>query len=153
MSQSHYIEITIPALPPGINQTYLIRRDGGLALTNEARAWDKVAALIVGTEAGKFNFEPDLTADYQIIVRWWGGRHDADAHLKLVQDCITRKLGFDDRQIKTCVIQRCPPDWGGSDPEGVEIYLFKAIETDWINDLCAEGWTQSLTESQRRNYD
>jgi Holliday junction resolvase RusA-like endonuclease len=144
MSQSDYIEIVIPLLPPGINRTYQIVKRGrtarGLALTREARKWDKDAALIVGATAARFEFEPDLTASYQIVIRWWGGSHDVDAHLKLVQDCVTRKLAFDDCQIKSCVIERCPPDWGEADsePEGVQVHLFKALERDWISSLLYE---------------
>jgi Holliday junction resolvase RusA-like endonuclease len=143
MSQSDYIEMVIPLLPPGINQTYQIikrRTTPGLALTRKARRWDKDAALIIGVAGGRFEFEPDLAADYQIVIRWWGGKHDADAHLKLVQDCVTRKLGFDDRQIKSCVIERCPPDWGEADsePEGVQVHLFKALEKDWVSNLLYE---------------
>jgi hypothetical protein len=58
-----------------------------------------------------------------------------------VQDTITRKLGFDDRQIKTCVIQRCPDDWGEAEedlPEGVQIHIFKAIKRDWVTELIVE---------------
>jgi Holliday junction resolvase RusA-like endonuclease len=139
MSQPDYIEITIPALPPGANRTYQ-RTNTGIALTPAARRWDKDAALIVGTAAGRFDFIPDLDAEYQIVLRWWGGKHDADAHLKLVQDCVTRKLGFDDRQISICVIERWPPDWGAEDsePEGVQVHLFKALERDWVSSLLCE---------------
>jgi hypothetical protein len=110
-------------------------------LTPAARQWDKDAALIVGATAGRFEFKPDLAASYQIIIRWWGGRHDADAHLKLVQDCVTRKLGFDDRQISICVIERCPADWGEEDslPEGVQVHLLKALKRDWVTALIMEG--------------
>lgn len=142
MTQSDYIEITIPALPPGANRTYQ-RTKQGIALTPQARRWDRDAALIAGATAGQFDFEPDPAAEYQIIVRWWGGRHDADAHLKLSQDTITRKLGFDDRQIKSCVIERCPDDWGkeDSEAEGVQVYLFKALKRDWISGLLCERLT------------
>ena len=138
--QSDYIEITIPTLPPGANRTYQ-RTSGGIALTQAARRWDAQAALIVGTTADRFDFEPDLDAEYQIVIRWWGGRHDADAHLKLVQDCVSNKLNFNDRQISSCIIQRCPDDWGEADgePEGVQVHLFRAIERDWILDLLYEG--------------
>lgn len=142
--QSDYIEITIPTLPPGANRTYQ-RTNGGIVLTQAARRWDAQAALIVGTTAARFDFKPDLDAEYQIVIRWWGGRHDTDAHLKLVQDCVTRKLesetpGFDDRQISSCIVQRCPPDWGEEDgeSEGVLVYLFRAIERDWISGLLCE---------------
>ena len=128
-----YIKITIPALPPGANRTY----HKGIALTKEARRWDARAALIVGATAAEVDFEPDLKANYIILIRWWGGKHDADAHLKFVQDCVTRKLGFDDRQISACVIERRPPGWGDT-PEGVEIHLFRAIERDWIAALLDE---------------
>jgi hypothetical protein len=58
----------------------------------------------------------------------------------------TRKLGFDDRQIKTCVIQRCPDDWGEAEedlgevdlPEGVQVHLFRAIKRDWVTELIIE---------------
>jgi Holliday junction resolvase RusA-like endonuclease len=138
--QSDYIQITIPTLPPGINRTYQ-RTRSGIALTQAARSWDEDAALIVGSAAGQFDFEPDLAADYQIVIRWWGGRHDTDAHLKIVQDCVARKLNFDDRQISACVIERCPADYGEEDGEtvGVLVYLFKALERDWITDLLKES--------------
>jgi Holliday junction resolvase RusA-like endonuclease len=134
--QSDYIEIVIPSLPPGANRTYQ-RTKSGIALTPAARRWDADAALIVGAAAGQFEFEPDQAAEYQIVIRWWGGRHDTDAHLKLVQDCVTRKLGFDDRQIKSCVIERCPADWGEEDnePVGVQVHLFKALGRDWVTEL------------------
>lgn len=139
MNQSDYIEILIPSLPPGANRTYQ-RTKTGIALTPAARRWDKDAALIVGAAAGRFEFEPDHDETYQIVIRWWGGKHDADAHLKLIQDCVTRKLGFDDRQISTCVIERCPPDYGEADSEsqGVQIHLFRALERDWVSGLIYE---------------
>jgi Holliday junction resolvase RusA-like endonuclease len=136
MSQSDYIELTIPFLPPGSNRTYQPARNR-IILTPAARRWDQDAALIVGTAAAWFEFEPDLTASYQIVIRWWGGKHDTDAHLKLIQDCVTRKLGFDDRQISVCVIQRYGPDWR-SEPEGVRVYLVKRTERDWIGKLINE---------------
>ncbi|MHC4195642.1 MAG: hypothetical protein ACYSYU_10815 [Planctomycetota bacterium] len=139
MSQNDYIEVTIPSLPPGANRTYQPISRGGkptLILTKEARGWDTDAALIVGSAAGQFDFEADLTADYEIVIRWWGGRYDTDAHLKLVQDTVTRKLGFDDRQVVTCVIQH----WrtGAEDEPGVQVHLFKAMERDWVTQLIAE---------------
>jgi hypothetical protein len=68
MTQSDYIEIIIPHLPPGINQTYrIIKRNSkpGLALTPAANRWDKDAALIIGATAGRIDFEPDLSAEYR----------------------------------------------------------------------------------------
>jgi hypothetical protein len=91
MSQPDYIEIVIPALPPGANRTYQ-RTGNGIALTPAARKWDADAALVVGAAAGQFEFEPDLSAEYQIVIRWWGGQHDADAHLSwaLMTDRLNR---------------------------------------------------------------
>lgn len=158
--QSDYIEIVIPTLPPGANRTYQRTRQG-VALTPAARRWDAEAALIVGAAAGRFEFKPDLAAQYQIIIRWWGGRHDADAHLKLVQDCVTRKLasdtpGFDDRQISACVIERCPADWGAEEDEaeGVQVHLFRALESDWVSGLIYErlaigGWNEEQSNFAR----
>lgn len=139
MSQSEYIEILIPSLPPGINRTYLHKKGGGVTLTKAARQWDKGAALIVGAAAGQFDFEPDKSADYQIIVRWWGGKHDTDAHLKMVQDCVTKKLGFDDRLIKDCIIQRCQEWITEDEPTGVKVYLFKCLSRDWVTSLILEA--------------
>jgi Holliday junction resolvase RusA-like endonuclease len=143
MSQSDYIEIEIDTLPPGVNRTYIHKAGGGgVTLTRAAREWDTDAALIVGSAAGQFDFEPDPTADYQIVIRWWGGRHDADAHLKIVQDCVTRKLGFDDRQIRECVIQRCPGPGNINDdtrPEGMQVYLFTCLERNWVSSLILEA--------------
>lgn len=141
MSQKNYIEIEIPALPPGSNRTYIHKAGGGVTLTESARRWDSDAALVVGSAAGQFDFEPDLAAEYQIVIRWWGGRHDADAHLKLVQDCVTRKLGFDDRQIRECVIQRCdgPGNLRDGTKQGVRVYLFTCLERDWVSGLILEA--------------
>jgi hypothetical protein len=74
MSQSDYIEVAIPALPPGANRTYRpVSRNGksSLILTKEARKWDRDAALIVGSAAGQFEFEADPAADYEIVIRWY----------------------------------------------------------------------------------
>lgn len=127
MSQSDYIFIQIPILPPGANRTYM-RTHSGIALTKAARQWDIDAALLVGSAAADYDFSPDIDAEYQIVICWWGGRHDSDAHLKLVQDCVTRKLGFDDRQIKTCIIQRIPAT---DDSQGMHVYLFANVD-DWL---------------------
>jgi len=153
MSQSDYFEVTIPALPPGANRTYQPvskSSKAGLILTDEARRWDNDAALIIGSVAGQFDFEPDPAAEYEIIIRWWGSRHDTDAHLKLIQDTITRKLGFDDRQIKTCIIQRLEA-WDEDEPdEGVQVHLFKAIKRDWVTRLIAKRLKLNY---QRSYYD
>lgn len=150
--QSNYFEVTIPYLPPGANKTYRpISQSGkpGLILTKDARQWDAEAALIIGAAAGQFEFKPDLEAEYEIVIRWWGGGHDADAHLKLAQDCITRKLGFDDRQIKTAVIQRIPP-WGEDEPpEGMQVYIFQAGEEDWVTNLLFGQLTINPLAKQR----
>jgi Holliday junction resolvase RusA-like endonuclease len=139
---SNYFEAFIPRLPPGVNRTYrIVKVNGkpGLAKTPAANRWDRDAALIIGAAAGSAGFKPDPAAAYQIVIRWWGGRHDTDAHLKLAQDCVARKLGFDDRQVVSCVIERCPADWMAGEPVGVLVYLFTALRRDWVSQLIFEG--------------
>lgn len=101
-------EVSIPTLPPGINQTYNYSAStkNRVFLSNDARRWEEKAALIIGAEAGIQNWEYDKSAEYSLVIEWGGGRHDVDAHIKLAQDTLTRKLDFDDRQIVTVVASR-----------------------------------------------
>lgn len=99
------LKIEIPALPPGMNRTYNYNASNSnrVFLSNEATLWADKAALIIGAEAGWQNWEYDKDAQYSLIIKWGGGRHDVDAHIKLAQDTLTRKLDFDDKQIITVV--------------------------------------------------
>jgi len=99
------LKIEIPSLPPGMNRTYnySASTSNRVFLSNEATLWADKAALIIGAEAGWQNWEYDKDAKYSLIIKWGGGKHDVDAHIKLAQDTLTRKLGFNDKQIVTVV--------------------------------------------------
>jgi Holliday junction resolvase RusA-like endonuclease len=106
------LTVSIPVLPPGINRTYIYNAStkNRVVLSNEARHWDEKAAHIIGTQAAAQDWQYDKTAKYSLLIEWGGSRHDVDAHVKLAQDCLTRKLGFDDRQIVTVLVTRIKTD-------------------------------------------
>lgn len=123
------LEIFIPLLTPGANRTYLRTSAGKVIKTKEAKDWEKDAALIIGTEAGVTDWKK-TNEYYGLEIIWWGGRHDRDAHTKLVQDTITEKLGFDDRWITEGSAKRLdsPPVDYAHEPVGMIIKLYPIPE-------------------------
>jgi hypothetical protein len=98
-----------PVLPPGINDTYGHGRAGQVYKKDYAKVWEQQFKLLT---INKVNFQEwkDTADRYVIKVYWWGGGHDADAHLKLAQDAFTRACGFDDRKIKIARIEKLDLD-------------------------------------------
>lgn len=95
------LKVFLPILPPGINQTYLIGNKH-LYKSEAARNWEAQAALIIGSEAASQGWEDDSDF-YEIEIKLQNSNHDVDASVKLVIDCLTQKLGFDDKRIlKQC---------------------------------------------------
>lgn len=95
------MEIFIPLLPPGLNATYRIS-GSRLYKSEEATAWENDAALIIGSEAARQEWA-DNSEFYQIEIKFSNWRQDVDAPVKLILDCISQKLGFNDKRImKQC---------------------------------------------------
>lgn len=93
------LEVFIPILPPGINRDYAIGWHGKMHKTNEARAWSKSAALLIGAKAGQIGWE-DHEGRFEIDIICSRMKHDVDAPMKLIIDTVSLKLGFDDRRVR-----------------------------------------------------
>jgi len=112
--------VHIPEESPGKNSTYGVNRAGRVFIKPAARRWSNSAALIIGAAAADQEWEHREGAVYSLeIVVAKNSRFDADAHIALVQDTLTRKLGFDDRliQLVTC---RKDDKWEGP---GIKVEL------------------------------
>jgi Holliday junction resolvase RusA-like endonuclease len=95
------LKIFLPNLPPGINQTYLIGNKH-LYKSEKARDWENQASLIIGSEAAVQDWVDDSDF-YEVDIKLQNSNHDVDAYTKLVIDCLTQKLGFNDNRIlKQC---------------------------------------------------
>jgi Holliday junction resolvase RusA-like endonuclease len=121
--QSENFEVFIEVLPPGINRTYAstVNPTTGksrIYKSGDARDWARQAALVIGSQAALMDFEPD--GEYNLYVEVHNSRMDIDAPLKLIQDTVTEKLGFDDRHIQEVEIKKIK-----SDKKGVLIKLEK----------------------------
>lgn len=95
-------KVWIPLLPPSSNMTYQITSRSGKAVmykSQEANDWAANAALIIGAEAGELGWEDD-SAFYDLEVIFSKLRGDVDGPIKLLQDTLAIKLGFNDNRIK-----------------------------------------------------
>lgn len=92
-----YLACHFSVMPPGVNTQYGYGR-GRVYLTKAAKQWVEDASLIIGSEAGRIGWEDQWDA-YGLAIYFEGSKMDVDAPIKLVQDTITRKLGFDDQKI------------------------------------------------------
>lgn len=96
-----YLKVWVPILPPGINRTYLIGNKH-LYKSEVARDWETSAALVIGSEAASQEWLDD-SSFYEVNIQLHNSNHDVDAHQKLIIDCLTQKLGFNDNRIlKQC---------------------------------------------------
>src|SRR3972149_8241758 len=91
------LEVFVPGPIVGLNQTYKTGR-GRFYKSAEATSWASAAALIIGAEAGEASWF-DGGADFSLSLTLSRIRHDIDAPLKLVQDVLADKLGFDDERV------------------------------------------------------
>jgi Holliday junction resolvase RusA-like endonuclease len=102
MSQSDNFDVFIVVLPPGINKTYASTinpktNKSRIYKTKEAKEWSEKAALIIGSRAAELDFVP--SGEYKLVITTHGSKMDVDAPIKLIQDTLCEKLGFDDRLI------------------------------------------------------
>jgi len=109
------LTVFIPYVPPGINKQYGYAR-GHTYLTKEARDWRTKAGLLIGSCAGQNNWRHNVKS-YDLEVEWWGRKHDEDAHLKIIQDTLALKLGFNDKIVKKASIVKLDKP-----PENYKIY-------------------------------
>lgn len=94
-------ECFIPNLPPGLNQTYGVTSVGGKARMYKnpvALQWAEKASLVIGAKAGEIDWKDD-SKEYEIIIQFNNWRMDTDGPVKLVQDTLATKLGFNDKKI------------------------------------------------------
>lgn len=100
--------IHIPLDPPGINDTYKISSKSGKAemyKSAEANLWSAQAALLIGAKAGESNWVDD-SQHYELSIIFTNWRLDIDAPIKLVVDCLSQKLGFNDNRITKLTIEK-----------------------------------------------
>jgi hypothetical protein len=134
------LNVFIPLIPPGINQTYglgyatnydlientFIRRQRAKMFKNkEADEWADGASKIIGAKAGEIDFKPSPYMAIDIILQKC--KHDADAPIKLIIDTVSKKLGFDDKIILDIHITKKPEKLYPHLEEGVDIWLSPVI--------------------------
>lgn len=66
--------------------------------TAKALIWQQGAALIIGSEAGNQGWV-DNSKYYELEIKFSNWNMDEDGPVKLVQDTIAEKLGFNDKRI------------------------------------------------------
>lgn len=104
------LDVIIPTLPPSTNQLLGYRRDGRVYKTEEAKAWAKGAALIIGAANQGREWDSwwlELWFDVCLPNISW---RDIDNFEKLAIDTLAAKLGFDDRYILTKHITKWPTE-------------------------------------------
>ena len=93
-------EVYIPTLPPSTNMAYKCGK-GRFYKTTECKDWQAQAALPIGAKHNKNPY--DWTKKFlacslfffdKSVLTW-----DIDGRIKPVLDCLSAKLGFDDRYI------------------------------------------------------
>jgi Holliday junction resolvase RusA-like endonuclease len=94
--------VAFGTLPPGINETYAVGRSkGGQARfykTDDAKRWQKYAALVVGAAAGSRGWKV-RSSKYGMFMVFSGSFHDVDAPIKLIIDTVTQKFQLDDFHV------------------------------------------------------
>ena len=85
-------------LPPSANRRYVRRRDGGVALTREARDYDKWVYAALGPRRPRVPPEAPVSIRVELTVDHWR-RRDLDNVLKQLLDSLGRCLGFDDAYV------------------------------------------------------
>ena len=114
------LTVHIPTIPPGKNRTYGCGRGRAktgkprVYLTKEAKKWSKDASLIIGARAGVCGWKPTYKYYILEIVFSAKSRLDVDAPITLVQDTLTRKLGFDDKLIVRTTCEKVDGEEGVS---------------------------------------
>lgn len=116
-------EIFIELIPPSINQTYKCGK-GRFYKSQIAKDWQTDAGMIIGAKAGEIDWQ-DNSEWYWIDIWVFSMRMDEDAVLKLTQDTLTQKLGFDDKKIIDASIHK-----RDGKKEGILIRLLPASLTE-----------------------
>jgi Holliday junction resolvase RusA-like endonuclease len=91
------VRLELP-LPPSANHRYVRRRDGGLALTREARDYDAFVLEALGRERPRIPAHAAVEVHVSLRVDT-PRRRDLDNVLKQLLDSLGRCLGFDDAQV------------------------------------------------------
>jgi Holliday junction resolvase RusA-like endonuclease len=91
------VRLELP-LPPSANHRYVRRRDGGLALTPEAREYDVVVYAALGACRPQVSRGVPVTVSVELVVDHWY-RRDLDNVLKQILDSLSRCCGFDDAYV------------------------------------------------------
>ncbi|MCX2728537.1 RusA family crossover junction endodeoxyribonuclease (plasmid) [Thermomicrobium sp. 4228-Ro] len=85
-------------LPPSTNRRYVHRRDGGVTLTDEARAYDVIVYAALGPRRPQVPRGVPVTVSVELVVDHWF-RRDLDNVLKQLLDSLSRCCGFDDAYV------------------------------------------------------
>ena len=101
----------VPGVPPSVNHSYRVGRNGRLYKTSEAKGWQMMASVILsgGRNPGKerrWPHEGEVHLD-MIFHSRSRRRSDLDNRIKAVQDClIMAGILADDSQVKALSAQR-----------------------------------------------
>jgi Holliday junction resolvase RusA-like endonuclease len=118
-------EVTLELpLPPSANHRYVRRRDGGLALTPEARDYDAFVLEALGRERPRIPAHAAVEVYVSVTVDM-PRRRDLDNVLKQLLDSLGRCLGFDDAQV--VAIKAFKHVLRGPDPKVKVIVTWKEI--------------------------
>ena len=91
------VRVELP-LPPSANHRYVRRRDGGLALTPDAREYDVVVYAALGAQRPQVPRGVPVTVSVELVVDHWF-RRDLDNVLKQILDSLSKCCGFDDAYV------------------------------------------------------
>ena len=92
-------------LPPSTNHRYVRRRDGRVALTQEARSYDVVVYAALGPRRPVVPRNVPLVIEVNVVVDH-RRRRDLDNVLKQLLDSLARCLGFDDAWVDEIVARK-----------------------------------------------
>lgn len=85
-------------LPPSTNHRYVRRRDGRVALTEEARSYDVIVYAALGPQSPRPPREAQIRIAIDLVVDN-PRRRDLDNVMKQLIDSLARVLGFDDTYV------------------------------------------------------
>jgi Holliday junction resolvase RusA-like endonuclease len=111
-------------LPPSANHRYVRRRDGGLALTREARDYDAFVLEALGRSRPRIPKHAGVEVHLSLTVDT-PRRRDLDNVLKQLLDSLARCLKFDDVQV--VAIKAFKHVLRGADPKVRVIVTWKDI--------------------------
>lgn len=101
--------IAVRMLPPTVNHMYVARRQGGKALSDEARAFRELAALSARGAAQRcgWHYPPGARLELTISLTFPNRiNQDIDNRVKAALDALALALGFNDSCVDRIVIGR-----------------------------------------------